>query len=72
MSKAREWADKHAAIAKRHQPVFTVVDANTEKSSEIASVDTQGDFRYHATWLSGKDALALARWILETFEEPKS
>ena len=67
MSKASEWAKRHEEYVAQNQPQRSIDD------ELLAHVDEYGcmeiDRRGH-TWNSD-DALALARWILDTFEDKK-
>ncbi len=71
MSKASEWHQHLEAYIEEHRP--EIHDPDDEHGEQVlASVDDYGDMEieHHGHW-SKTRAIALARWILDTFGEPE-
>jgi hypothetical protein len=69
MNKALQWAERHGK-AELSRPYFECMPQNEEELTRIAQVSDNGAFEIveYAT-LSTGDAVAFARWILDTFEK---
>ena len=69
MSKASNWAQHIEEYREQNRP--EVRDPDDEHGEQVlASVDDYGDMEIeHRSHWSKTRALALARWILDTFEE---